>query len=167
MPMNSAEEEFIYELDMIYDAENRFLEAQQHMVRQTRNEPLMLILVQHIDETQQQLKNLKLVFNLIDHSPQPNPSEVVTGLIGDAQRLMQQTAINPENLDVVLVDAQMKMKNFEIVCYRNLIKAIKQIGQSVILYLIGENLQQEERILQWFEQYFYTMPKSGTRIRPL
>lgn len=171
MQINSVEDKLFYNLLVIYDAEIRFLESQQHMIRQTRNEPLIVMLLRPIEESQQQIKNLRLVLGLIDRHPSAICSEAVTGLIKDTQVSMQKSAINPDILDGVLVEAQMKMKGFEIACYCALVRSIKQIGQTAMLSLIGENLQQERETLQLFEQLFeecsYTMPKSGTRIRPL
>lgn len=154
MQIDSLEEKLIYELNVIYDAEKHFLEAQQHRVRQTRIEPLIRMLVQHINETRQQIENLRLVFKLIDYEPKPIMFEVVTGLIAEAQTRIQQTAIDPEILEAVIVEAQIKMKDFEITCYYNLIKGIEQLGQTVIFYLIIENLRQEEQTLEQLKQYF-------------
>lgn len=167
MQLKSLEDSLIHELNKTYNAEIRFLEAQQHMVRQIRNEPLIRMLVQHIDQTQQQIKNLRLVFRLIDREPISIASEMVTGLIAEAQTLMQQTAIHPEILQMVIVEALIGIENFEIICYRDLIKRIEQLGQTASLLLITENLQQKEQALNQFEQYFYTMPKSGTRTHPV
>jgi ferritin-like metal-binding protein YciE len=158
MQVNSSEERLIDGLNVIYDAETRFLEAQEHAVRQVRSGSLMSMLVQHINKTQQQLKNLKLVFRLIDRKPKSIASEAVTALIAEAQNLMQQTAIQPEILQAVMIEAHIKMKAFEIYCYRNLIAEIEQIGQTVILCLIIKNLQQEEQILERAEQYFHALP---------
>lgn len=167
MQIRSTEEKFLYELAAIYNAETRFLEAQQHMIRQTHNERLSPMLLHHIDETQQQIKNLQLVFSLIDRPPQSIDCEAATGLIHDAQALMQQTAIHPDLLDTVIVETQIKMKHFAIVGYRGLMKGIEQLGQTIAASLLGENLRQEEQTLQVFEDYFYAMPNSGTRMRPL
>lgn len=167
MQIRSTEEKFLYELAAIYDAETRFLEAQQHMIRQTHNEPLRNLLLNHINETQQQIKDLKLIFNLIDRPPQSIDCEAAAGLINDAQTLMQQTAINPDLLDAVIVEAHIKMKVFEIAGYRGLMKGIEQIGQTIAASLLGENLRQEEQTLRVFEDYFYAIPNSGTRMRPL
>jgi ferritin-like metal-binding protein YciE len=149
----SFDEKLIYELNVIYDAEIRFLEAQQHMVRQTRSESLIQLLVQNINEARQQIRNLQLAFKLIDREPTAIVSEIMVCLIADAQLLMQQNAINPEALKRVIVQEQMRIKDFEIVCYRYLMQRSKQLEVKVISCLIAENLQQEKQAVERLRQY--------------
>lgn len=167
MQIDSVEENLIDKLNVMYGVEICFLEAQQHMVRQIRNTPLRRLLVLHISETHRQIKNLKLIFRLMNCQPKAIVPEGVITLIRESQRQMQQVAINPTELEAVIVVAHLKMKDFEILGYLDLAKEIKQIGQIPASYLIAENLQQEEYTLKQLEGYFYAMPRSGTRMRPV
>jgi ferritin-like metal-binding protein YciE len=155
MQINTLQEELIDKLNIIYDIETHFLEAQQHMARQFYIGPLRCLLVQHIKVTQQQIRNLMLIFKLIDREPKPIALEAITTLIVEAQTLMQQSAMHPKILAAVIVEAQIKAKDCEIAQYRSVLQSIERLGQTVILSLIAENLQQEEQILAELKQYSY------------
>ena len=60
--ITSLQQKFIYEINIMYDAENRFLEAQQMMWQCCQNSKLKAVIEPHIRETEQHIENLKHVF---------------------------------------------------------------------------------------------------------
>ena len=54
MPITNLQEKFLYELADIYDAEHRFLEAQQQMLEEASGQELQGMIQTHIEQTQQQ-----------------------------------------------------------------------------------------------------------------
>jgi ferritin-like metal-binding protein YciE len=156
MTISNLQEKFIFELGAIYDAEFRFLEAQQQMLPKASNSQLKSMLETHIQQTQQQIQNLEQVFNSLKHKPQRHNSEGAMGLVTDAQTLLKQTTNNPNLSDLVIAGAQAKVEAFEISCYRGLVAGAEQMGSqngsSNIVQLLRHNLQQEEQTAQKVEQ---------------
>jgi ferritin-like metal-binding protein YciE len=59
LPISTPQEKFVHELCLVYDAEHRFLEAQQEMIQQASDEELQGMIQQHIDQTQQHIQNFE------------------------------------------------------------------------------------------------------------
>lgn len=150
--ISTLQDKFIFEIGGIYDAEYRFLEAQQMMVRHARNGQLKAMLEMHIDQTEQQIKNLKQVFRLLNLAPIRITCETAAGLARDGQKLIEQTATNPSILNLGLAGIQSKVEHFEIACYRGLVAVAQQLGENEIVNLLTENLQQEERTSELVKQ---------------
>lgn len=149
--INTLEEKFIYEIGTIYDAEHRFLGAQQQMVQQATNDQLKSMLQTHIGQTEEQIRNLEQVFTAMAQAPKRINCEAAAGMVSDAQNLMK--AIDqPEILDTAMAGAQAKVEHFEITCYRSLILGAEQMGNNPVMELLRQNLQQEEQTAQTVEQ---------------
>ncbi len=71
MKLDNLQDKFIFNLGNIYDAEQRFLEAQQAQLQQADTPQLQTALQHHIEETQQQIRNLEQVFSLSGIAAQP------------------------------------------------------------------------------------------------
>jgi ferritin-like metal-binding protein YciE len=152
MPITSAQEKFVHALSVLYGAENQFLQAQRQMLEQSSDEELKGLLRTHIDESQQQVENLKEVFSQMGQEVRDETSEAARGLISDAQRSLQEAQAEAIR-DTLIADAQAKVEHFEIACYRALIAGAVQmeLGDEVVS-LLEQNLQQEERTAQMIEQ---------------
>jgi ferritin-like metal-binding protein YciE len=150
--IRDLEQKFIYEICGIYDAEIRFLEAQQMMLQCVKNSQLKSMISSHIQETQQQIKNLEQVFSTMGQQPQRINCDAAAGLVSDGQKLMLLTAESPEILDLCLANGQAKVEQFEITCYRALVKGAEQMQQKQVMQLLQQNLQQEEQTFQKIEQ---------------
>ncbi len=61
LPTN-ANEVFLHDLGEIYDAEHRFLEGQQEMVREAADQRLQSAIQEHIEHTQKQIQNLEQAY---------------------------------------------------------------------------------------------------------
>ena len=81
MPITNLQEKFLYELADIYDAEHRFLEAQQQMLEEASSQELQGMIQTHIDQTQQQIQNLEQVYEQIGQQPERVTCEVAQGLV--------------------------------------------------------------------------------------
>jgi ferritin-like metal-binding protein YciE len=150
--ITNLQQKFIYEIGAIYDAENRFLEAQQMMHQCCQQNQLKSLLENHIRETEQQIRNLEQVFNILGQQPQRVNCDAAAGLISDGQRFMLLAVDNPKVLELGLAAGQAKVEQLEIACYRSLIKGAEQMGQNQVVQLLQQNLQQEEQTAKKIEQ---------------
>jgi ferritin-like metal-binding protein YciE len=150
--IRDLEQKFLYEICGIYNAEIRFLEAQQMMSQCAKNSQIKSMLSSHIQETQQQIKNLEQVFSTMGQQPQRVNCDTAAGLVSDGQKLMLLTSESPELLDLCLAGGQAKVEQFEISCYRALVKGAEQMQQKQVMQLLQQNLQQEEQTFQKIEQ---------------
>jgi len=150
--ITGLQQKFIYEINTMSDAENRFLEAQQMMWQCCQNSKLKAVIEPHIQETEQHIENLKQVLNILGDQPQRITCDLATGLISECQKFTLLAADNPKILDVGLAEWHCKIEQLEIACYRGLIKVAEQMGQNEIVQLLEQNLHQEEQTAQKLEQ---------------
>ena len=151
MPIANMQELSVHELRELYDAEYRFLEGQQEMVQNASDQDLQNSIQQHIEQTRQHIQNLEQVFNQLGQQPQRETNEVAQGLVSEAQEGIQE-AQNDAIRDVAIDAAVIKVEHFEIGSYRGLITGAQQMGQTEVVNLLNQNLQQEEETAQIAEQ---------------
>ncbi|MBK1988753.1 ferritin-like domain-containing protein [Sphaerospermopsis aphanizomenoides BCCUSP55] len=151
--ISSLQDKFIYEVGTMYDAENRFLEAQQMMLQCCQNSQLKSLIETHIRETQQQIGNLEEVFKALGQPPQRVTCDAAAGVISDGQKFMLLAADSQKILEQGIAGGQLVVEHLEIACYRCLIKTAEQMGQSQVVQWLQQNLQQEEQTAQKLEQF--------------
>ncbi|HKC72902.1 MAG TPA: DUF892 family protein [Chloroflexota bacterium] len=151
MAMMTAQEMFQHEVGDIYDAEHRFLMGQQEMLNKATDLQLQGLIRQHIEQTQQHIRNLEGVFNLLGQQPKGVTCDSAQGLVTEAQKAMRDAASDPIR-DVLIDTAAAKVEHYEIASYRSLITDAVLMGQTEIQNLLQQNLQQEEQTAQLLEQ---------------
>lgn len=152
MAIKNLNEKFIHDLGDIYDAEHRFLEAQQEMLQQANNPTVKTLLQEHIGQTQQQIKNLEQAYSILGEKPKRVKCDAAAGLVSEGQKGMKEASSNPAVLDCVIAGAAAKVEHYEVASYRGLIEGARIMGQDQVLQLLQQNLQQEEQTAQRVEQ---------------
>lgn len=151
MAIKTLEEKFIHGLGDIYDAEHRFLEAQQTMLPNATSPDVQASLEKHIAETQQQIVNLTKVHELLGVTAKRVACDAAKGLVSEGNKLLSETKDVPALADLAIVGGCSKVEHYEIAAYRGLIAGAKQMGQTDVVRLLSENLQQEENTAQTLE----------------
>jgi ferritin-like metal-binding protein YciE len=161
--INSLQEKFVYEVGAIFDAEHRFLEAQQLMWQSCHNNHLKSLIETHIQETEQQIRNIEQVFRILGQQPQRVTCDAAAGLISDGQKLMLLAADSPKIVELGMAGGQAKVEQLEIACYRGLVTVAEQMGQQEVVQLLQQNLQQEEQTAQKIQKL---MPQLLQEVTP-
>ena len=151
MSIKTLDEKFVHELGDAYDAEQQFTGAMQQMVQQASDSKLKHVLETHINETQQQIKNLEQIFTLLGEQITQVKCDGAAGLVSEAQKSMKEAGDNPAILDCIIASAAAKGEHYEIASYRGLVMGAEQMGQPEVLHLLHQNLQQEEQTAQLIE----------------
>ena len=148
MAIKTLEELFVHELGDIYDAEHQFLEAQQKMRKQASSKTIITMLEKHIVETEQQIKNLEQVFKALSEKPEREKCQGAAGLVAEGNKMLKETADNPELADFAMAGAMVKVEHYEIPAYEGLIIGAEKMKQKEIVKLLKENLKQEQQTAQ-------------------
>lgn len=152
MAIRTLEEKFVHDLADIYDAEHRFLEAQQEMMKNASAPQLKAMIQDHIAQTRQQIGNLETIYSQLGSNPQRVKCDAATGLVIEGQKGMQEAKGHPAVCDTMIAGSAAKVEHYEIAAYRGLISAAEGMGQAQIAQLLRQNLQQEEQTAQMVEQ---------------
>lgn len=151
MAIKTTQEKFFHELGDIYDAEHRFLKGQQEMLKAATNATLKSGIERHIAESEQQVKNLEQVFQLLGEKAKAVPCEASQGIVKEAQEGIKEAG-SPEIRDCLIGSSAQKVEHYEIVSYKGLILGAEQMGNKEVVALLQQNLQQEEKTAQLLEQ---------------
>ena len=150
MPISTPDEKFLHEVGDIYDAEHRFLEAQQLMLEQASDKALKTMIQEHIGETEAQIKNIEQIYEALGQKPKRVKCQAAVGLVAEGQKTMEE-AESPALRDCVIAGAQAKVEHYEVASYRTLLMGAEGMGQEAIAKLIKQNLRQEEQTAKKIE----------------
>jgi len=151
MAIKTLQEKFMHGLGDIYDAEHRFLEAQQKMLPNADSETVKTNLETHIQETEQQIANLKRVYEILGLTAQRVSCDGAAGIVKEGDSLLKETKDVPALADLAITGGCSKVEHYEIASYRGLISGAEAMGQTDIVRLLSENLKQEEATAQKLE----------------
>jgi len=151
MAIKTLEEKFAHGLGDIYDAEHRFLEAQQTMLEGANSSAVQAMLKKHISETEQQIVNLTRVHEALGLKAERVACDAAAGLVSEGNKLLKETKDVPALADLAINGSCSKVEHYEIASYRGLIMGAEAMGQQEVVRLLTENLQQEEKTAQALE----------------
>jgi len=157
MAIKTLEEKFIHGLGDIYDAEHRFLEAQQTMLPNANSADVQALLETHIAETEQQIVNLTKVYEFLGLKAERVACDGAAGIVSEGNKLLKETRDVPALADLAINGGCSKVEHYEIAAYRGLIAGAQAMGQTEIVRLLTENLQQEEKTAQTLEASMPTL----------
>lgn len=151
MAIKTLEEKFIHGLGDIYDAEHKFLEAQQTMLPNATDADVQSSLETHIAETEGQIQNLTQVYELLGLKAKRVSCDAASGLVSEGNKLLKETKAVPALADLAINGSCSKVEHYEIAAYRGLIMGAEAMGQTEIVRLLTENLKQEEKTAKLLE----------------
>ena len=142
MPISTSKEKFVHELADLYDAEHQFLEGQKQMHQKAGDERLRTMIMEHIAQTQQHIKNLEQVFGILGEAPKRQPCSGAKGLVEETTKVMAEAG-RPELRDALISGAAAKAEHYEMVSYADLITGAELTGQRKAVTLLKANREQE------------------------
>lgn len=167
MHITSIGGKFVHDLAALYDAELRFLTAQEQMYMQASSPQLKAALSRHRDETQEQIRNLERLFVTLGEQPMRHSNPAAAGLVEAGEAAMQATQENAWYLDCAILTAVGQVEHYEIACYRNLIATAERIERRDLMNLLQQNLAQEERTAQEAETSYATALENAVKLQQL
>ncbi|GAC1364018.1 MAG: ferritin-like domain-containing protein [Herpetosiphon sp.] len=152
MAIKTLRDKFLHDVGDIYDAEHRFLDAQQKMLKVATDAMLQALLQEHIGQTQHHIQNLEQVFGVLGSTAKRTKCAAAAGLVSEGDQGMKEASESPEVRDAFIANAAFKVEHYEIASYRGLISCAELLGQSQVVSLLRTNLKQEEQAAQKIEK---------------
>jgi ferritin-like metal-binding protein YciE len=162
-PMRTPMDLFVHELSDIYSAEQIILDMLEFGAASTANGQIKQGLLKHRDETRQQSDNVRQCFTILGQQPHPVRSYAADGLM---MSLQEGIAASESELvtDGLLVAGARKTESLEIASYTGLIQKAQLMGQTEVLRLLQQNLNQEKSTLQQIEQISIQLDQQAASI---
>lgn len=135
---------FIEELRDIYWAEKHLVKALPKMEKGCSSEELAGAFADHLAVTQEQVRRLEQVFELLGEKPRGKKCDAMEGLVKEAESVMEDTEEGTSTRDVALIIAAQKVEHYEIAAYGGLATLAKTLGMTEIKDLLGQTLDEEK-----------------------
>jgi ferritin-like metal-binding protein YciE len=134
---------FVDELKDIYWAENALVTAIPKMIKNATAPELVKALTGHLEETKNQVTRLQKVFSLVGEKPEAKKCEAMSGLIKEAEEIMESTEKGVVR-DAGIISAGQKVEHYEMATYGTLRTFATTLGENDAATLLDEILSEEK-----------------------
>ena len=98
----------------------------------------------HLAVTEEQVKRVEEVFELLDMPARGKKCEAMEGLVKESQSVIEDTPKGTAVRDAGLIIAGQKVEHYEIAAYGSLVQLAKTMGENEIADLLQQTLDEEK-----------------------
>lgn len=127
----------------IYWAEKALTKALPVMQKKATSPELIEALQQHVSVTQEQVKRLEQVFQIMGKAARAKKCLAMEGLVKEAEEIMEETEEGVVR-DAGIIAACQKVEHYEIATYGTLCALAKTLGEDEAAQLFEQTLNEEK-----------------------
>jgi ferritin-like metal-binding protein YciE len=146
--MTEPRELLLHEMGDLLFAEQTLVKALPKLASEATDKELRSGFETHLQETKQHVDNLKAAFEAIGEEPRAEKCPGIEGIKKEHDQFMSNEEPSPELRNLFLTGAGTRAEHYEIAAYEGLITLANGIGESQIVPLLEENLEQEKAALE-------------------
>jgi len=135
---------FIDELKDIYWAEKHLTKNLPKMIKAATTDELRSAISDHLNETEEQVKKLERVFELVGEKAVAKKCDAMEGLVEEVSGIIEETEKGTYTRDAGLITAAQKVEHYEIASYGSLVEFAKTMGNTDAVSILKEILQEEK-----------------------
>jgi ferritin-like metal-binding protein YciE len=143
--IETPHELFVHKLGATLTMEETILSMLENLQQEASDPKLHRDLQQHHRETQQQIENLKRIFQALGEEPETQSCPTVEGLEKEGKQMIKD--VDESLVDSVILSGVIETEHHEIAVYDGLIIKAEQMDDEDVVALLHENLEQEEGAL--------------------
>ena len=145
--MNDPRELFLHELGDVLYAENTLVQTLPKLAEEASDEELQLGFEEHLEETRQHVKNIEQAFERLGEKPKAEKCPGIDGIKKEHDDFVSRESPSQDVLDSFLTGAAARTEHYEIAAYEGLVTMAEAMGETEIVGLLTENLEQEKAAL--------------------
>ena len=142
LEFNSLEDLFIEQIEDLYDAEQRIVQALPKMADAAHSPDLRSAFQTHLRETEGQVVRLERIFQKLGRSPERETCAAMKGLISEGEQMVGAKG-DPSIKDAALIAAAQRIEHYEIAAYGTARTFARQLGREAIANELQETLDEE------------------------
>lgn len=131
------------QLKDMYWAEKALVKALPKMIKETFSDELHELLSMHLDETEEQVKKLQEIFQLLGQKATGKKCEAMEGLIAEATEIMSDLETGSVK-DAGIICAAQKVEHYEIATYGCLKTYAEILDELEVAEILDEILKEEK-----------------------
>lgn len=139
---DSLEDLFIDQVQDLYDAEKRLINALPKMADAARSGELRQAFRAHLAETRQHAVRLEQIFQMFGLRPERETCDGMKGLIKEGEEMVEATG-NDSVRDAALIAAAQRVEHYEIAGYGTARSLARQLGREEAARLLQTTLNEE------------------------
>jgi ferritin-like metal-binding protein YciE len=139
---NSLQELFEHQLQDLYDAELRLVEALPQMAEKAHDISLQQAFREHLQVTELQVERLEEIFAKLGKEPERVKCVAMVGLISEGSEILDATG-DADVLDAALISAAQRVEHYEIAAYGTARTFARRLGNSYVAELLQQSLDEE------------------------
>lgn len=147
---------FVQELKDLYSAENQITRALPKMIKAASSEDLRGAFEHHLKETENQVKRLEQIFEILGSSPRGKTCHGMKGVLEEGAEVLEETAEGSIR-DAALISAAQRVEHYEMAGYGTVRSYAECLGQSEISDLLEETLDEEKAADQKLSEISQTL----------
>ena len=132
----------IDELRDMYSAENQLVKALPKLAKGAKSSELKMLFTAHLEETKGHVERLKKVFEMLGKKPTGEHCNGMEGVIEEGADALEKNE-EGASFDSGLIGAALRAEHYEIAGYTAVIAMANVLGESEMVSLLTENLNEE------------------------
>jgi len=141
--LNSFECLFTDQLQDLYDAEQRLVEALPLMAQAAHRKNLKDAFQMHLRETENHVRRLEQVFQSMGKTPKSKTCQAMKGLVAEGQEAIDAEG-DPDVKDAALIAAAQRVEHYEIAAYGTAKTFALRLGKQSAARLLEQTLEEEK-----------------------
>jgi ferritin-like metal-binding protein YciE len=134
---------FTHTLQDIYYAENKIVKSLPDMIGNASDPQLKQGLQAHLGETQNHVKRLEQVFQMLGQKPKSVDCPAIDGILEEAEEVTGE--VDDKNvLDAAIIAAGQAVEHYEITRYGSLIAWANRLGRNDAARVLEQTLNEEK-----------------------
>ena len=134
---------FLHTLQDIYYAENRIVKSLPDMIENASNAQLKQGLKSHLGESENHVKRLEQVFQMLGQTAKSVNCPAIDGIIEEAEEISGEVE-DKDVLDAAIIAAGQAVEHYEITRYGSLIAWAKRLGRNDVAKVLEQTLNEEK-----------------------
>ncbi|MEO9595827.1 ferritin-like domain-containing protein [Rhodopirellula bahusiensis] len=139
---NSLECLLVEQLQDLYDAENRMVDALPKMADAASSPELKQAFQSHLEETKGQVNRLEQAFQLLNKEAERQTCEAMKGLVKEGEEMINAKG-DPSIKDAALIAAAQRVEHYEMAGYGSARNFAQRCGRQDIADLLQQTLDEE------------------------
>ncbi|SRR5579884_1296826 len=139
---NSLEDLFVNQLEDLYDAEKRIVNALPKMAETAAAPALRRAFQEHLEQTRHHVDRLDTIFRQLGRTPQREACEAMKGLLREGDEMIGAKG-DPDVRDAALIAAAQRVEHYEMAGYGTARTFALRLGHTDAARLLQSTLQEE------------------------
>ena len=146
--MTKPRDLFLHELGDVLYAERTLVKTLSELQEEASDDELALGFEEHLDETRQHVKNVEQAFGKLGETPTAEKCPGIEGIKQEHDDFVAKESPSQDVLDSFLTGAGARTEHYEIAAYEGLVTMAEAMGETEVVELLTENLEQEKTTLE-------------------